>query len=116
MVLRATQALDVLIFFKKKRFCLISSLKFTLSNVTLFLWDNLSGLKKIIFMPDNGAFYINGFKEIKINPIILQSLLMLNHKDFLKVRFQFYDFSDWAFQVARSGLWGFKNFSNLCSF
>ena len=33
-------------FFKKKT-CLISSLKFTLSDVTLFLPDNLSGIKKI---------------------------------------------------------------------
>ena len=45
IVLRATQTLDVLISFKKK-FCLMSDLKFTLSAVTSFLPDNLSGFKK----------------------------------------------------------------------
>ena len=50
-VLRTTQTLDVLIFFNKK-FCLMSDLKFTLSDVTSFLPDNLSGLKKIIFTPE----------------------------------------------------------------
>ena len=39
------QTLDVLIFFKEK-FCLMSGLKFTLPDVTSFLPDNLSGLKK----------------------------------------------------------------------
>ena len=43
--LRATQTLDVLIFFKKK-FCLMSGLKFTLSNATSLLPDDLSGLNK----------------------------------------------------------------------
>ena len=33
-------------FFFKKMFCLMSALKFTLSDVTSFLTDNLSGLKK----------------------------------------------------------------------
>ena len=33
-------------FFLKKRFCLMSDLKITLSNVTSFLPDSLSGLKK----------------------------------------------------------------------
>ena len=48
----ATQTLHVFIFFNKK-FCLMSSLKFTLSGVTLFLPDNLSGLKNIyIFRPE----------------------------------------------------------------
>ena len=48
IVLRATQILDVLIFFFffKKKFCLMSGLKFTLSDATLLLLDNLSGLKK----------------------------------------------------------------------
>ena len=45
IVLRATQILDVLIFFKKK-FCLMSGLKFTLPDATLLLPDDLSGLKK----------------------------------------------------------------------
>ena len=43
--LRATQTLDVLIFLKKK-FCLMSGLKFTLSNATSLLPDDLSGLNK----------------------------------------------------------------------
>ena len=34
-------------FIQKKKFCLISGLKFTLSDVTLFLPNNLSGLKKL---------------------------------------------------------------------
>ena len=38
-------AFDILIFFKKK-FCLMSDLKFTLSDVILLLPDNLSGLLK----------------------------------------------------------------------
>ena len=46
IVLRATQILDVLIFFKKK-FCLMSGLKFTLSDATLLLPDSLS-----IFRPE----------------------------------------------------------------
>ena len=33
------------IFLKKKKLCVMSSLKFTLSDVTLFLPDNLCGLK-----------------------------------------------------------------------
>ena len=51
IVLRATQTLDVLIFFNKK-LCLMSGLKFTLSDVTSFLPDNLSRLKKVIFSPE----------------------------------------------------------------
>ena len=43
IVLRATQILDVLF---KKKFCLMSGLKFTLSHATLLLPDDLSGLKK----------------------------------------------------------------------
>ena len=43
IVLRAIQTLDVLIFFTKM-FCLISGLKLTLSDVRLFLPDNLSRL------------------------------------------------------------------------
>ena len=46
IVLRATQTLDVLIFFKKK-ICLMSGLNFTLSKVTSFLPDNLSEPKKL---------------------------------------------------------------------
>ena len=34
-------------FQKKKMFCLMSALKFTLSDVTLFLPDNLSGVKNL---------------------------------------------------------------------
>ena len=48
IVLRVTQNLDVLIFFEE-RFCLMSGLKFTLSDVTSFLPNNLSELIKIIF-------------------------------------------------------------------
>ena len=33
-------------FYQKKKFCLMSGLKFTLSNETSFLPGNLSGLKK----------------------------------------------------------------------
>ena len=49
-VLRATITLDVLFFFKKK-YCLMSGLKFTVSDVTSFLPGNLSGLQKIISRP-----------------------------------------------------------------
>ena len=41
---RVTQIFDVLIIFEKK-FCLMYSLKFTFSDVTSFLLENLSGLK-----------------------------------------------------------------------
>ena len=47
-VLRATQTLDVLINFKKK-FCLMSGQKLTLSDATSLLPDDLSGLKKYIY-------------------------------------------------------------------
>ena len=43
IVLRATQTLDI-DFFSKKKFCLMSGLIFTLSNVKSFLPDNPSGL------------------------------------------------------------------------
>ena len=39
-------------FFRKKKFCLMSGLKFNLSDVTSFIPDNLCGLKKIIFKLD----------------------------------------------------------------
>ena len=45
IVLKARKILDVLIFFNKK-FCLMSGLKFTLSDATSLLPDDLSGLKK----------------------------------------------------------------------
>ena len=45
IVLKARKILDVLIFFNKK-FCLMSGLKFTLSDATSLLTDDLSGLKK----------------------------------------------------------------------
>ena len=48
IILKITQTY-VLIFFFKKKFCLISSLKFTVSDVTSFLPENLSELSKIIF-------------------------------------------------------------------
>ena len=48
---RAIQTLDVLNSFKK-RFCSMSGLKFSLSGVTSFLTDNLSGLNKNIFKLD----------------------------------------------------------------
>ena len=57
IVLRATETLDVLIFFKEK-FCLMSSLKFTLSDVTSFLPDNLSEPTKIILRPE-GIFLLD---------------------------------------------------------
>ena len=41
---------NIQIFFERK-FCLMSGLKFTLSDVTLFLWQNLSVLKKNVFGP-----------------------------------------------------------------
>ena len=49
---KSQHTLDVLIFFKKRSFVYVR-LKFTLSYVTSFLTNNLSGLKKIIFRPDN---------------------------------------------------------------
>ena len=45
IILRATKALAVLNFFQKK-ICLVSNLKFTLFDVTLFLPDDMTGLKK----------------------------------------------------------------------
>ena len=51
IALRARRTLDVLIFFKKM-FCLIAGLKFTRSNVTSFLPDNIPGLKKNLSSPD----------------------------------------------------------------
>ena len=45
IILKATQTLDVLIFFNKK-FCLMPGLKFTLSNATSLLPADLSGLNK----------------------------------------------------------------------
>ena len=39
-------------YFFKKIFCLMSSLKFTMSDVTSLLLDNLSGLIKFIFRPE----------------------------------------------------------------
>ena len=48
IVLKATQTRDVLIFFLKKKFCLISGLKFTFSNITSFP-NNLSGLKRKLY-------------------------------------------------------------------
>ena len=47
IALRATQTLDALIFFKN--FCLISGLKFALSDVRSFLPDNESALKKKMY-------------------------------------------------------------------
>ena len=46
IALRATQTTDVLISFRKI-FYLMSDLKFTFSDVTSFLPDSLSGLKKL---------------------------------------------------------------------
>ena len=46
IVLRVTQTLDVLIFFKKK-FCLKSGLKFTLSDAASLIVDDLPGLQKV---------------------------------------------------------------------
>ena len=54
IVLRAIQTLDVLIFFKKK-FCVMSGEKFTLSDATSLLTDDLSWLKKIIFRSETIA-------------------------------------------------------------
>ena len=54
IVLRAIQTLDVLIFFKKK-FCVMPGEKFTLSDATLLLTDDLSWLKKIIFRSETIA-------------------------------------------------------------
>ena len=60
VVLRATQTLDVLIFFQVF-FYLASGLKFTLSDVISFLPDNRSGLEKYIYsglhqLPCNTSF------------------------------------------------------------
>ena len=46
IVLKITQTY-VLIFFFKKKFCLISGLKFTVSDITSFLPENLSELSKL---------------------------------------------------------------------
>ena len=48
IVLRATQTLDVLIFFKKK-FCMMPGQKFTLFDATSLLPDDLSRFKKYIY-------------------------------------------------------------------
>ena len=64
---RATQTLDVLFLFQKK--ILMFGVKFTLSDVTSFLPDDLSGLKKIIFTVHTN--YNNG-SEIVSNIFRLQ--------------------------------------------
>ena len=63
IVLRATQTLDVLTFFKKK-FCLMSGLKFTLSDVKSFLQDNLSGLEKNHFQAWGN--HVSGNEQIQM--------------------------------------------------
>ena len=59
---KSYKAVDVLIFFKKK-FCLMSGLKFTFSNETLFLPDNLSELKQKLCLGLNEmiAIYFSKF-------------------------------------------------------
>ena len=61
MVLRDIQTLDVLLFFKKKILSDVRSEIRIVSDVTLFLSENLSGLKKIIFRPrlcHTGIFFL----------------------------------------------------------
>ena len=53
--LRVTKTLDTPISSKKKTFCLMSDLKFTLPDVTSFLLDNLYGLLKIVFRLVNSS-------------------------------------------------------------
>ena len=71
IVLKTTQTPDVLVFFKEK-FCLMSRLKFILSDVTLFLPDILSKLIRIILWPeaitwtDPMVFTTEKFLEIAI--------------------------------------------------
>lgn len=57
IALRATQTLDALIFLKN--ICLISGLKFALSDVRSFLPDNQSALKKIVFRPALSSLLFN---------------------------------------------------------
>ena len=87
IVLRATQTLDVLIFFKKK-FCLMSGLKFTLSDVTSFLPDNLSELIEIIFKPEVITWvfkssYRKSWFEWDLNPWPLNSVQTLKPTELL---------------------------------
>ena len=54
-------------FFLKKYFCIMCGLKFILTNVTLLLPENLSGLKNIcIFTPDVFFKFLKLYKWYKI--------------------------------------------------
>ena len=89
------QTFDVHIFFKKK-FCLMSSLKFTLSDVTCFYLTICLGLKIVIFRPEaitwvlvkwtdaDGVYHwrifevaIESWSEWDLNPRPLNSVQML---------------------------------------
>ena len=65
IVLRATQTLDILIFFKKK-FCLMSGMKFTLSDATSILPDDLCGLKTYIYSDRRQSHEFNKNEEMQM--------------------------------------------------
>ena len=66
-----TQTLDLLLLFKKKKNgCLMSGLKFTLSDVKSFQPDKLPALKKIIFSPAWSVSIEGGVQRI-ILPYVL---------------------------------------------
>ena len=69
IVLRLTEALDVLIFFKK-RFCLMSVLKFTFHEVASLLGDNLAWY----------FFYIKYFRSVFPEYLLRYSILRAANK------------------------------------
>ena len=77
-------------FFSKKELFLISGLKFTLSRVTFFLPDNVSGIPKFIFRSGFGKHWASGaVKENKYHTVYTativerESVLCLLHYDYL---------------------------------
>ena len=60
---------------KKEKFCLMSGLKHALSEVTSFLPDNVSGLKKIIFR--RGLIFFSRVTKLFVLPRSMFSYIML---------------------------------------
>ena len=66
-------------FFQKKKLCLMSGMKFTFSDLTLFLPDNLPWLKKDIFRPGQRKKYknMNILKSKKAFSMNLKAFLII---------------------------------------
>ena len=60
---------------KKEKFCLMSGLKLALSEVTSFLPDNVSGLKKIIFR--RGLIFFSRVTKLFVLPRSMFSYIMV---------------------------------------